>query len=255
MTVFGGYAKYYDVFYRSKDYSSEADFTLRLLRKHCPNAQSLLELGCGTGGHAQYLCSAGLRVHGIDRSEEMLEFARKRRQTLPADVAQQLSFSAGDIRDITIDNTFDAVISLFHVMSYQLANEDLRATFATAKRHLRPGGLFIFDCWYGPGVLTDRPAVRVNRWTENGTNVTRISEPTILVNQNLVEIDYTILVEERASTRTETLKELHKMRYLFLPEIEMLASLSDMQIVESLEWMSDRAPSPESWSACFVLRG
>jgi hypothetical protein len=54
------------------------------------------------------------------------------------------------------------VFSLFHVMSYQTSNKDLQDAFETAKINLKPGEIFIFDCWYGSSVLTDRPVGRVN---------------------------------------------------------------------------------------------
>ena len=38
-------------------------------------------------------------------------------------------------------------------MSYQTSNDDLNATFASARANLKQGGVFIFDCWYGPALL------------------------------------------------------------------------------------------------------
>ena len=42
-------------------------------------------------------------------------------------------------------------------------NDDVLAAFLTARHHLNPGGIFLFDVWYGPAVLTDRPSVRI-KW-------------------------------------------------------------------------------------------
>jgi hypothetical protein len=50
MNVFEGYARYYGLLYREKDYRSEVEFVLGVARKYCPRAQSFSELGCGTGG-------------------------------------------------------------------------------------------------------------------------------------------------------------------------------------------------------------
>lgn len=255
MSTFAAYAPYYDRLYREKDYAAESDFVLELVRKHYPGAESVLELGCGTGAHAEHLSARGMRVHGIDRSPAMLKLARARHRRLPAEVAQRLVFSEEDVRHARIGETFDAVISLFHVFSYQVSNEDLRQCFATAKRHLNPGGVLIFDCWYGPAVLSERPEVRIKRWEDTETTVTRIAEPTLHPNENSVDVRYTLFVRNRSTGSTEVFEELHRMRYLFQPEIEALAAAEDSELIESRAWMSEQAPGLHSWNACFIIRG
>jgi SAM-dependent methyltransferase len=254
MNVFGNYARYYDLLYRDKDYRSEAAFVLALIRKHLPDAQRLLELGCGTGTHAQYLAEGGVSVYGVDRSAPMLERAVERRESLPPDVASRLAFSSGDVRDVRLERTFDAVISLFHVVSYQIRNEDVQDTFSTARQHLKSGGIFAFDCWYGPAVLANAPAVRVKRWEDETTRVLRIAEPIVYANDNRVDVSYTILAQDRETGTTEELHELHQMRYLFRPEVEMFASRAALKIIDVREWMTDKEPGLGTWSVCFVAR-
>jgi len=255
MSTFAAYAPYYDRLYREKDYAAEAAFVLGLVRGHCTQAESLLELGCGTGAHAECLSASGMRVHGIDRSLEMLERARARREQLSGEIAERMVFSPGDAREIRMQESFDAVIALFHVMSYQATNQDLRQCLATAKHHLKPGGVFVFDCWYGPAVLSDPPQVRVKRWQDEKSRITRIAEPMLHLGENVVDVRYTIFASDRLSSRTEVFEESHRMRYLFRPEIEMLASSESLEIMEAREWMRGTEPGVNSWSACFVLRG
>ena len=88
-----------------------------LLRRNAPQTRTLLELGCGTGRHAEYFARHGDALYGIDLSADMLTIAQERAAQLPADLAARLRFSAGDLRTIRLEQTFDAVISLFHVMS------------------------------------------------------------------------------------------------------------------------------------------
>jgi SAM-dependent methyltransferase len=254
MSSFAEYAPYYDRMYGDKDYEAEAAFVLGLVRRHCPRAESFLELGCGTGAHAEHLSAAGVRVHGVDRSEAMLERARARQERLPREVSGRLIFSHGDVRHVRIGETFDAVVSLFHVVSYQSSNQDLRECFATAKLHLKPGGVFVFDCWYGPAVLSDRPSVRVKRWQDDQTSVTRIAEPVLHANENVVDVNYTIFVRNRASEVTRVFEELHRMRYLFPPEVSALASMEGLEMIEARAWMSEGQPGLDSWNACFVVR-
>jgi SAM-dependent methyltransferase len=255
MTVFGNYARYYNLLYRDKDYAGEATFIHQLLQTHAPSTQSILELGCGTGTHALLLAKEGYDVHGVDLSAQMLRQASDRLFQLPQELASRLAFSHGDIRTIRLDQQFDAIISLFHVFSYQITNEDLTAAFATAKTHLKPGGVFIFDCWYGPAVLSDRPTVRVKRLEDEAISITRIAEPMMHPNRNIVDVNYQAFIKDKNTGAFEQVQETHRMRYLFKPEIDLLLIYSQLELIEFREWMTSREPGFDTWGVYYVCRG
>ena len=255
MTVFSGYSRYYDLLYRDKDYAGEARYVANLIRRHVPEALTVVEMGCGTGAHARELAALGLSVYGVDRSGGMLQLADAKFDSVAPEIRARLRFTEGDVRSVRLGEKGDAVISLFHVMSYQTSNSDLSAAFATAREHLRAGGVFIFDCWYAPAVLAEGPAVTVKRLVDEAINVTRTAEPTMNAAGNTVDVKYTVVVEDRNTGEVETLRETHRMRYLFHPEVEELLAANGMALVTSFEWMTDRAPGPHSWSACFVAQG
>lgn len=254
MSIFGDYARYYDLLYRDKPYQEEAEYVRKLVLTHVPDAQVLVELGCGTGAHAEHLARAGLQVHGADLSEWMLECATGRKAGLPDEVARRLHFCRGDVRDVRLGVRADAVVSLFHVMSYQSENTDLQAMFATARAHLRPGGAFIFDVWYGPAVLTDRPAIRIKDLEDEEVRITRIALPTMHPERNLVDVRYRIIACEKKTGRCSETEETHRMRYLFSSEIEAFAAQAGFSVIDSHEWMSERAPGFDTWGVCFVVR-
>lgn len=233
--VFEAYAAYYDLLYRDKDYAGEACYVQGLLARHGQPGGSLLELGSGTGRHAEQLVRLGYSVRGIDASEAMVLRAQHR---APAELRSRLSFEVGDVRSARLQRQFDAVIALFHVASYQSSNQDLAAMFATASAHLAAGGLFVFDFWYGPGVLTDPPAVRVRRLSDEQVTVTRIAEPTLHPDHNLVDVRYTVFVRRHATQETFELEETHRMRYLFLPELEVMLGAAGMRILAAERWLS-----------------
>lgn len=253
MSVFGAYARYYDLLYRDKDYAAEAEFVHALIRKHHPRARTLLDLGCGTGRHAFVLAERGYEVTGVDRSEEMLAVARSQLSPFNPQPST-LNFFNGDIRSIRLGRTMDAVVSLFHVISYQTENSDLLASFCTVRDHLGPGGVFLFDCWYGPAVLSERPTVRVKRLEDELTAVTRIGEPVMHANGNVVDVNFQIFVQDKASGAVECLEEQHRMRYLFRPEIDLLLRDAGLILVDELEWMTGRPLGFGTWGACFVVK-
>lgn len=252
--VFNAYARYYDLLYRDKDYAAEAEYVATQVGERVPQFKRILELGCGTGVHAEHLARRGYSVHGVDMSEAMLARTEARKVTLVPEVAARLSFSLGDVRTVRTSETYDAVISLFHVMSYQSENADLQAMFATAREHLRPGGVFIFDVWYGPAVLTDRPVVRVKELEDEEVKITRIARPTLYPNRNLVDVQYRIIVSEKATGYCTETEEMHRMRYLFYPEIELLASQSGFSVIDAHEWMTGRPLGFDTWGVCFICR-
>ena len=251
--VFDSYARYYDLLYQDKDYVAEVDYIVAHIRKDAPKAKHILELGCGTGAHAEHLAQMGYTVHGIDMSEEMLFRAEVRKAGLPADVASRLSFGLGDARTVRAGKIYDVVISLFHVMSYQSSNDDLTAAFDTALIHLSSGGIFLYDYWYAPAVLTQRPEVRVKRLEGEDIKVTRIAEPVMHVNQNMVDVNYTVFIDEKSTGKIEQVYETHKMRYFSLPELECYWQ-PIFKNCGILGWMSDCAPDISTWAAFQKLR-
>lgn len=254
MPVFGDYSAYYNLLNKDKDYAGEAEYLHGLIARYQPEARTLLDLGCGTGKHDLLLAKMGYEVTGVDRSAEMIAIANAQFSSDNPPPAS-IHFTRGDIRTIRLGKTYDIVTSLFHVMSYQTGNNDLSAAFATVSAHLKPGGIFIFDCWYGPAVLTDRPTMRVKRLEDEAISVLRIAEPVMHPNENLVDVNYHVVVRDRKGATVEEIRETHRMRYLFRPELELLLGEAGLRIIGASEWMSDRQPGFDTWGACFVVRG
>lgn len=255
MTVFAGYSRYYDLLYRDKDYTGETKWVASLLRKFAPNAKTVVEIGSGTGLHASQLARLGYHVTGVDMSEGMLAAAEERREALDPVLAERLQFEHGDARTFRLGRKFDAAISLFHVMSYQTSNGDLAAAFESAREHLSPGGVFIFDCWYGPAVLRQWPSVTTKELSDEATHVRRVATPVIYAGRNVVDVNYDVAVTDKASGQTENLRETHSMRYLFTPEIDLALRAAGLQLLEARGWLSDSEPDFTTWGACFIARG
>ncbi|MDF2529162.1 MAG: Methyltransferase type 12 [Gammaproteobacteria bacterium] len=250
MSIFGNlYAQCYDLLYQDKDYQAEANYIDGIIKENTTSAKSILELGCGTGKHASLLADKSYRVHGVDRSDEMLEIAKSRANNIKA-----LSFSQGDISQVALSEQFDVVMSLFHVLSYQLTNQALANTFKVAKQHLRSNGILMFDFWYGPAVLTQRPEVRVKRLENDKLSLIRISEPLLHPNSNQVDVKFQTIVKAKHSNHVEETSELHSLRYLFMPELEMLLAEQSFEIVYAKEWMTGKALSFDTWYGLVVAR-
>lgn len=259
MGVFGDYARYYNLLYADKEYSKETGFVLERFSAAGCRFSSLLDLGCGTGRHALCMAGHGKAVTGVDQSETMLAMGRQHineavaRQPLPAHVPMP-ALLLGDAREIRLGRTFDAVASLFHVMSYQNSEQDALALFATARDHLRDGGMFLFDFWYGPGVLTDPPTERDRIMEDAQTRVERHARPVQRINDDLVEVHYTIQLQDKISGCRSRFEEVHAMRYWFMPELRYLARRAGFTVVGEGAWLSTSLPSASTWNAWMLVK-
>lgn len=240
MSQFFDYSKYYNLLYKDKDYASEVNYIDSVIRKFHKSPTTLLDVGCGTGIHASLFAKRNLKVHGVDMSADMLVEAKRKESS-------DLTFSQGDARTFRLGKKFDVVTSLFHVMSYQTSNEAVAASFKTAVEHLEKGGIFIFDCWYGPAVLNDPPVVRVKRMEDDKTGIIRISEPVMDFRKSIVEVNFEVHATDKQTNETHVVREKHPMRYFFENELHAFASAAGLTIRDAYTWMETTAPKPTSW--------
>ena len=231
MEVFQDYAYYYNAFYRDKDYGAESRQVDTLLKRYGEGIKKIINYGCGTGRHELELSDLGYQCTGIDMSSLMIEIAQKN----AGEAGMDIDFSVEDIRTYDPEGTYDAVISLFHVMSYQNSNQDILAAFRAARRALEPGGIFLFDVWYGPGVLSDQPVVRVKEIEDADNRLVRIAKPVMHDKENVVDVCYEVLVIDRETGNTKTISEVHNMRYFFRPELDFFLREAGFVLIDNLD--------------------
>lgn len=250
MQVFQEYAYYYNLFYGNKDYQKEATIVDQFLQQNaCGECEKrILNIGCGTGKHDIEFNKLGYMVHGIDLSEDMISIAQKNRSE-----SANMTYEVADARNFSVEKKFDFIVSLFHVMSYQNSNEDLHNVFDCVDKALSSNGIFVFDAWYGPGVLTDKPSVRVKRVEDEENLFVRLAEPIMHPNENIVDVCYDILVIDKRTNETKNIKEVHNMRYFFVPEIKELLSAHGMKLLAVYDCETLKAPDFNSWTTYFVV--
>jgi len=236
---------YYNLFYENKDYKSEAKYIHEKLLKHKLKGNLILELGCGTGKHANSLCELGYKILGVEKSESMIEKVTK---------SKDFECIQGDIREIKLTEKFDCVTSLFHVISYQLSNKSIKSVFITAFNNLKSQGIFLFDFWYAPAVIHQKPCVRKKTITTGNNTICRIAEPEILVEKNQVNVKYTFFDFNHQTNNFKISEEFHKMRYFSIPEIEYIANSTGFEMLEAEEFLSGSEPSLNTWGVCVILR-
>jgi SAM-dependent methyltransferase len=252
--VFGpGYASAYDDLYAEKDYDAECDLIESVAASRELLPSRILDLGCGTGGHALRLAQRGYDVTGVDRSASMIERAEEKARSVATSGA--ITFSRGDLLDLDLGATFDVALMMFAVLGYQHENRDVLAALRTARRHLRPGGLLIFDVWFGPAVLSERPAQRVRTVRGEGEEETiRISTPTVDIGRHLCTVAFQLIRIDMSHVVRKT-DEQHAMRFFFPLELEHFLERAEFDDV-AIGAFPDFARSPDetTWNVMVVAR-
>jgi SAM-dependent methyltransferase len=247
------YADQYDLFYGDKDYESECNLLEQAFRRYRKEpVQTILDLCCGTGNHSIPLARHGYNVHGVDFSEHMLAHAVEKTQK--ESLQSPPVFSAGDARTVDLGKQFDSVLMMFAVLDYQLTNEDVLATLNTVRKHLKPGGLFIFDVWYGPAVLALRPSDRVKIVPTPSGQIVRFATGSLDTAHHLSQVKYHLWRISRDKMVTED-DEMHLMRYFFPLELDLLLTQCGLKILSLTAFPSLDSPADDTtWNVLGVAQ-
>jgi hypothetical protein len=139
-------------------------------------------------------------------------------------------------------------------VSYLTTNEMVISCFNSTNKHLEKGGLFLFDVWYSPAVYHQQPETRIKRLFSDNISITRLAEPLIHYNENVVDVNYEVIVKDNATGMTDVFTELHPMRHFGWPEIELLAMLSGYKLLHAEEFGTGKHPGRDTWGVCFILQ-
>lgn len=246
------YAEAYDFLYQDKDYAVECDLIEDIFRKFATaQVRTILDLGCGTGNHTIPLAYRGYQVTGVDLAEDMLNQARSKAVSLSK---EQIVFHQGDLRRFSILYDFDAVLMMFAVLGYQTTNEDVLAALNTVSRHLKPGGLFIFDVWYGPAVLKQRPGEKEKTIRTAEGDIIRNASGTLDVFRHLCEVRYHLKYLKGHKIIKDT-EEIHNMRYFFPQELAFFMHQAELELIHISD-VGDlsRPPTEETWNVIVAGR-
>ncbi|HEQ99769.1 MAG TPA: class I SAM-dependent methyltransferase [candidate division Zixibacteria bacterium] len=207
----------------------------------------ILDLACGSGSSALELADQGAQVVGVDSSEVMLSFARKKMKTS----RRKVQLIHDDLRTIEIDDRFDLILCLFDTVNHFIHIGDVQNIFAKVSRLLKPSGRFVFDLnthygfkknWHNLTVVRESERIH-SIWYTSYDAVERIAEITITVflkSANQTHKIAEVTVPERAY-RTSEIKQILRGAGLHLERI--------------FECFTEKPPGGTTPRSVYVCRG
>ena len=178
-------AKYYDDIYATvgKDYRAEANTVRKFIQKYKQSdGNSLLDIGCGTGVHANLL-GKHYQVEGLDIDPKMLSVARRN--------YPKIRFQQGDMVDFKLKKKFDIIVCLFSAIGYVKTKSRLQKTIKSMSQHLLPGGVVLVEPWFTPKQW--HPGrVYVTQVNKPDAKIVRMSHSSQKGNISIIEFQYLI---------------------------------------------------------------
>lgn len=188
-------ADVYEAVYRSrgKDWAAEAGEIAAVARRHTPDADSLLDVACGTAAHLGPFGELFATAEGLEIAAPMRDLAAQR---WPGATVHE-----GDMRDFDLGRRYSVVTCLFCAIGYLENVEDMRSAVAAMARHLLPGGVLVIEPWWFPEQFVEG-YVAGDLARDGERTVARISHSTLQGRATRMEVRF--LVGEPSGIRTFT---------------------------------------------------
>lgn len=244
---FKKYSKYYDALYEVKDYNKEVGFLLSAVKKYSPlKVKNILSLGCGTAGHDIILAKMGFNVFGIDRSKTMIAIARDKVKKENV----KIDFKVADLTRFKTNKKFDFAMAMFNIVGYMAENESMKNFLKNTNKSLKKNAILVFDCWYGPAVLKDRPQNREKKFKDSGKELLRITTQIVDIEKSILDINFEIKEGNKSITR-----ETHPMRFWYLKELEYFLKNNGFELVKTCNFMDFNSKiSEDKWDIFVIAR-
>ena len=141
MASYENLAASYDRLTNDVDYEATVAFYNAILQKEGLHPRTAVDLACGTGSVAVLLARQGLRVTGVDLSEDMLTVAWEKAQDLP----NPPQFICQPLQKLYLPRGVDLAVCALDSLDYITDPRDCAQAIRRIYKALNPGGIFIFD--------------------------------------------------------------------------------------------------------------
>ena len=214
---------YHEMYQHVFDYDVEYRFYDAILKNN--NCNRILEIGCGSGMLARRFLENGYDYLGLDLFNEMLDIARRE--------VRSDKFVQGDMRKITFDARFEAILITGRSLAYVIENQGITNTFEGIYNSLINNGLFVFGVFDAKQIFDNLDDFEQN--IEHGNKkIRRISH----LEKNLTtgwtwDWKARYIIEQDGNV--SEYDDITTLRAFTFDEIELFLKLSGFNIVEAIE--------------------
>lgn len=195
----------------------------------------VLELGCGTGRVLIPCARSGARMTGLDSSPAMLDVLERKLAAEPREVQDRVTVRTAGLTDFNLDESFSLVTIPFRPFQHLVTVEDQMNCLTCVRKHLAPGGRFIFDI-FNPSVIT--LASSETSYRKEGqkfvlpdgrqvVSTDRFASRDLFRQVNDIELIYEVM---HPDGRAERVVHAFPMRYLFRYEVEHLLARCGLEV-------------------------
>lgn len=135
------FSKFYDELTENVEYKKRAEYVNKLIKTNCPDAETVVDLACGTGSLTVELADMGYEMIGVDCSVQMLSEA----QNKAFDRGSNIMFLCQRMQELDLYGTVDAVVCMLDSINHITDEAEVLQVFKKVSLFMNKGGVFIFD--------------------------------------------------------------------------------------------------------------
>jgi SAM-dependent methyltransferase len=223
----------YDSDYAAMGYNADVEFYVGLAKE---TGGPVLEMGCGTGRVLVPTARAGVAIHGLDISREMLRELRKKLAGERPAVRRRVSLTRGNICSADVGGKFALVTAPFRVLQMVEERDDQRTWLRNVRKHLARDGALCFDVFqpnYRYVAESIAPTVEVDRVDPaNGLRTQRIVHTVSHPERQVLDVHFRWLVEDAGKKVVSDSSARVAMRWFTRSELENLLELEGFRIID-----------------------
>jgi len=214
--------EHYDL--QNRNFTEDIPFYLKQIKKY---GEPVLEIACGTGRITIPVAEQGIQITGLDISEPMLAFAKKK----AASKDVHIEWVREDCRNFNLDKKFALILLPFNSIAHLHSLESIESCFSSVKEHLKDSGRFIIDI-FNPrlDILLRDPSKRypVTEYPDpDGRGTVTVTENNIY--NSATQINRIKWYFHTEKEKEESVKELN-MRIFFPQELDALLHYNGFEI-------------------------
>ncbi len=215
-------ADLYDFLYHYKDYKLEANRLQQLIKKHKGQAQTILDIGCGTASHHRFLRN-DFAIDGLDIDDQYLEKARLNNP--------KGHYHQGNMINFQLSQKYDIILSLFSAIGYVKTLDNLKKAAYNWSLHMHIDSLVIIEPWIEPHKWNEGLVFSLHYEDENW----KISRMSINQVEERVSILYFHYLIGRQKEGVHYFQEKHELGLFKIKEMIDIFAQSNIK----LEYIQD----------------